>query len=278
MPLTWFAHQVPVFGMKLARPRWFDGVALVFGSMGPDLAYALTGPLGLDGHKAPAAFTFAAPIAMVMAILFRHVIAGQIPRCFPDLGSLRVRSYGVLATKKPAMLITVSSTLLGVGSHVVFDWFTHSGEPVPRWLGYDDLEVSFFGHTEPLASTLQHLGHTVGSFGGLLLLVFIGRRRLLEEWYGVDRVQEVRASRLTRFRSVMWGLMLLGGIGGLGWGWSGDFVERIHRPALGIFAGMVVGAVLVRQLDRPVILTTTDLPDGQRPSPQAGSYGGSPDG
>jgi hypothetical protein len=262
MPVTWFAHQVPVFGMKLARPRWFDGVALVFGSMAPDLAYAFTGPLGLDGHKAPAALTFAAPIAVVMAVVFRHVIAGQIPKCFPDLGALRVRSYGVLAIRRPAVLITVSSALLGTGSHVVMDWFTHSGRPAVRWLGYDDLTVTLFGYTEPLASALQHIGHTFGSLAGLLLLVLIGRRRLLEEWYGVDRVQEARALRPSGLRTAMWGCMALGGVVGLGFGWSGNFVERIHRPALGIFVGMVGGALWVRQLDPPATLTITDRPLG----------------
>jgi hypothetical protein len=164
MPLTWFAHQVPVFGMKLARPRWFDGVALVFGSMAPDLAYAFTGSFGVDAHKAPAAFTIAAPLAVVMALLFRHLIAGQIPRCFPDLGPFGVRSYGVLATRRPAVLVTLSSAVFGTGSHVVMDWFTHSGRPGVRWLGYDDLEVTVFGYSESLASTLQNVGHTFGSF------------------------------------------------------------------------------------------------------------------
>jgi hypothetical protein len=262
MPLTWFAHQVPVFGMKLARPRWFDGVALVFGSMAPDLAYAFTGPLELDGHKAPAAFTFAAPIAVVMAVVFRQVIAGQIPRCFPDLGALRVRSYGVLALRRPALFITVSSAFLGTGSHVVMDWFTHSGQPAVRWLGYDGLQVTLFGYTEPLASVLQNFGHTIGSLAGLLLLVLIGRRRLLEEWYGVDRVREVRARRSSGLRTAMWGFMFLGGIVGCGFGWSGDFVERVQRPAFGIFVGMVVGALCVRQFDPPATLTITDRPVG----------------
>jgi hypothetical protein len=278
MPLTWFAHQVPVFGMKLARPRWFDGVALVFGSMAPDLAYAFTGPLGLDGHKAPAAFTFAAPLAVVMALLFRHVIAGQIPRCFPDLGPFGVRSYGVLATRRPTVLITLSSALLGTGSHVVMDWFTHSGRPAVRWFGYDDLEVTVFGYTETLASTLQNVGHTFGSFAGFLLLVLIGRRRLLEEWYSADRVREARALRPSSLRSAMWACMFFGGIVGFGLGWSGDFVERFERPAVGTFVGMVIGAMWVRRFDPPATLTVTDHAADKHSSPSTRSYGGMSDG
>lgn len=254
MPLTWFAHQVPVFGMKLARPRWFDGVALVFGSMAPDIAYSFTGPLGLDAHKVPSVFTFAAPIAIVMAVLFRCVVAGQIPRCFPDLGPLRVRSYGVLAQRRPPVSITVLSAVLGAGSHVVLDWFTHPGRPAVRWLGYDDVQVSIFGYTEPLASTLQSIGHTFGSLAGLLLLVCIGRRRLLEEWYGIDQVRQIRAEHVAPHRAAMWQLMVVGGFVGCGWGWSGELVERIHRPTVGIFIGMVMGAVWVSRVD--VVVST----------------------
>lgn len=280
MPLTWFAHQVPVLGMKLARPRWFDGAALVFGSMAPDLAYAFTGPLELDGHKAPAAFTFAAPLAVVMAVVFRHVIAGQIPKCFPDLGPLRVRSYGVLATRRPAALITLSSALLGTGSHVVMDWFTHSGQPAVQWLGYDDLQVTIFGYTKSLASTLQDLGHTFGSLAGLLLLVLIGRQRLLEQWYGVERVRAARRLRPSSLRSTigMFTFMFVGGIGGFGFGRPSDFVERIHRPILGVFVGMIVGAMWVRRLDPPPTLTVTSRPAGKRSSLPTRGYGGPPDG
>ena len=278
MPLTWFAHQVPVFGMKLARPRWFDGVALVFGSMAPDLAYAFTGSFGVDAHKAPAAFTIAAPLAVVMALLFRHLIAGQIPRCFPDLGPFGVRSYGVLATRRPAVLVTLSSAVFGTGSHVVMDWFTHSGRPGVRWLGYDDLEVTVFGYSESLASTLQNVGHTFGSFAGLMLLVFIGRRRLLEKWYGVDRVRQTRALRPSSLRSAMWACMFLGGIVGFGLGWSGDVVERFERPAVGTFVGMVIGAMWVRRFDPLATLTVTDRAPDKRLSPPTRGYGELPDG
>lgn len=50
MPLTLFAHQVPTMGLKMARPRWFDGTALCLGSMAPDLGYAVSAYLHVDTH------------------------------------------------------------------------------------------------------------------------------------------------------------------------------------------------------------------------------------
>jgi hypothetical protein len=43
MPLTLPTHPMAVVPLKLWRPSWFDGVALVVGSISPDLAYAADG-------------------------------------------------------------------------------------------------------------------------------------------------------------------------------------------------------------------------------------------
>ncbi|MGD9998128.1 MAG: DUF4184 family protein, partial [Ilumatobacteraceae bacterium] len=43
MPFTWFAHQVPAIGVKLARPAWVDATALCVGSMIPDVMYSFNG-------------------------------------------------------------------------------------------------------------------------------------------------------------------------------------------------------------------------------------------
>lgn len=43
MPMTVPTHPAAVVALKLWRPRWFDGVALVLGAAAPDLAYALDG-------------------------------------------------------------------------------------------------------------------------------------------------------------------------------------------------------------------------------------------
>src|SRR4051812_19906912 len=52
VPLTILAHQAAVLPLKLARPRWFDGTALVIGSMAPDLVFVLHGTnLYTDAHR-----------------------------------------------------------------------------------------------------------------------------------------------------------------------------------------------------------------------------------
>jgi hypothetical protein len=72
--------------------------------------------------------------------------------------------------------------------------------------------------------------------------------------------------------------MFFGGIIGFGLGWSEGFVERVERPAVGTFVGMVIGAMLVRRFDPPATLTVTDRVDDERSSHPTRRYGGPSDG
>ena len=67
MPATLPSHQAAVLGLKLWRPRWFDGVALVVGAAAPDAAYAVTG-LGVDirSHAWHALLWFNLPLTLVL--------------------------------------------------------------------------------------------------------------------------------------------------------------------------------------------------------------------
>lgn len=249
MPLTWFAHQVPVLGMKLARPRWFEATALCIGSMTPDIMYAFSGYLRVDTHRLPAAFVLGVPFATVLAIVVRRVLAPVGPACLPDAGQFRLRSYAVLAARRPHIAVTGMCATLGIGSHIVFDWFTHPGRPGPRWFGYDDMGVTAFGATEPLAGVFQLIGHSFGSLVGLALLAVIGRRRLLDVWYGADAVAAVRVWRPSESQRIaFWSTSACGLFLGALWGLSGDLVELIHRLFVGMTVGAILGAVIVTRV------------------------------
>ena len=53
MPFTFLAHQAPVLPIKARRPDRWDGLALVVGSMAPDLAYVVARDDRhyFDGHR-----------------------------------------------------------------------------------------------------------------------------------------------------------------------------------------------------------------------------------
>ena len=118
----------------------------------------------------------------------------------------------------------------------------------PRLLGYDNVELSIFGHRAGLASWLRYLGHSVGSIVAVALMWHIGRCRLVDEWYGHEVVSEARAFHGTPQQRVAFWLVVGGGLAaGSMWGWHGDQVEQILRAIVAV----AIAAVLVH-LVRPV--------------------------
>ncbi len=247
MPVTWFAHQVPVIGLKLARPRWFDATALCIGSMTPDTMYSFSAYVGIDPHRAPEAFVVGVPLATIVALVVRFVLAPVGPACLPDAGRLRLRSYAVLAKRRPHIVATIVGAALGLGSHIVIDWFTHPGWQGSRWLGYEDLNVTVFGFTESMAQTLQLIGHSFGSVVGVLLLAVIGRNRLLDDWYGRDQVVAARSWRPTTSQlALFWATTFAGFVGGAFWGSGAERIELIERTFVGGMLGSLFAAVVIK--------------------------------
>jgi len=115
VPLTFPTHPVAVLPLKLWRPLWFDGVALVLGSMAPDVAYAFDGsgwPVWPFSHEYAGLFGWCLPITLVGCWLVRRaapVLAAHVP----PLGELR--------PVWPRWWVTVSSALVGAASHLALD-------------------------------------------------------------------------------------------------------------------------------------------------------------
>jgi hypothetical protein len=160
--------------LKLLRPRRFDGVALVVGSMAPDVAYATEG-LGsaAPSHVWHALFWFNLPVTLVLTALVRRAapyVAAHLPRG----GPLALRDYGVLGAVRHRLVVTAYSALLGAFSHLAWDTFTHP-------------HVLFFGGTLPGLPwwrAVEQISELVGSAVTLATAVHIGRGRLLLAWHG----------------------------------------------------------------------------------------------
>ena len=177
MPATFPAHPAAVLPLKLWRPAWFDGVALVVGSMAPDLAYALDGsrlerpfpglpPLWEVAHSLPWFLVWAVPVTVALCPLIRPsaaTLASHLPALPPRdsasrvLAALRRLVSGTLAVLRgyaflgrgPRWYITVSSAGIGALSHVLWDRIA---------LGPLDLASSVLGGIFGLW-LLLHAGH-----------------------------------------------------------------------------------------------------------------------
>jgi hypothetical protein len=245
MPVTLFAHQVPTMGLKMARPTWFDGTALCIGSMTPDLAYSVSGYLGIDTHDWDGLLALDIPLAIVITCIVRWSTASVAAAHLPDLGAFRLWSWRVIHRRQPTWLLTVLCCALGALSHLVLDSFTHPGRLGVRTLGYDDITFQLWGRTEPLASVFQLIGHTFGALVGAWMLLIIGQRHLLERWYSVADVDHARHFRLdARARLVFWSVAGVGAAVGVWWGWRGGLVEGIQRPLVATMVAVMLAALL----------------------------------
>ncbi|MGH1491133.1 MAG: DUF4184 family protein [Acidimicrobiales bacterium] len=199
MPVTFPAHQGLILPVKLRWPRAIDGTALCIGAAAPDLAYPLGPWLNAQSHTAIGLVVWSLPVTLVMATLVRWRAADGVFANMPDLGLLRLRSYRVLGWRRPTALVTATSAVVGSGSHILIDGFTHKGRWGANALGLNDVigTVPIRGvMTE--ARLLQYLGHFGGSVLFILSLILIASTGRLDRWYSTELVVEARQAPSTR--------------------------------------------------------------------------------
>lgn len=145
--------------------------ALVIGSMAPDFPYYLPFQPGLYTHTAPAIVTTDLLLGAVGWALWHGLLAAPAIAAAP--GALRARLAGVplglrhrLAGAR-SVLLTAAALVLGSGTHVLWDEFTHA----LRW-GPEHLPA-LAENWGPLPgySWLQYLSGLVG--GAVLLVWFV---------------------------------------------------------------------------------------------------------
>jgi hypothetical protein len=254
VPATFLSHQAAVLPLKQWRPTWFDGVALVLGSMAPDFAYALQGTVDVDAHRLRGALVFAVPLTVVLSYVLRSRVATVgIPQ-LPDAGPLQLRSWAVIGRGRPRLPVTLCSAFLGVFSHVVWDSFTHRNSRGSTALGLNGNWIHWGGVELSGARTLQAVSHVVGAAVTLTVMARLVHSGYLERHHGAAAVVEVRAGRLRGgARLLFWVAVGAGTIAG--WVWAQDPLIHQHtmiiRVVLGAAAGMAAGAVLASFITPP---------------------------
>jgi hypothetical protein len=185
MPATFPSHAAAVLPLKLWKPEWFDGVALVIGAAAPDLPYEV-------GHHRPP-YTYAhTPLGALATVPATMAAAWLVRWAAPEVAAHSpgfVHDYGVLGSVRHPWWVTASSALIGTASHLAWDHVTHqsiTGTPIgiPR-LGRWALPLH-------LASS------AVGLVAWGAISARIARRRDLVAWHGP-------APKVTRRPAAFWG-------------------------------------------------------------------------
>jgi Domain of unknown function (DUF4184) len=180
--------------------------------MTPDLAYAFPYTFS-RGHSGRGLLTICVPMTLILVFLIRRWVADV---AFAQLGNRwRLSDYRVLATRRPSVIVTLTSTLIGAGSHIFIDAFTHDFRWGARALGWDKTILFHAAHRDfTFARSLQYFGHTIGSLVCIMMLWHIARTERLRVWYNSDTVIGARNFRLSpRGRVAFWATVASGVVG-----------------------------------------------------------------
>jgi len=246
LPFTYLSHQAPVLAVKMRWPAFFDGTAMVAGSMAPDWAYALSDtPLAFDGHSIGGVVAFCVPAAVAAAWVLRRV-APVLFAYVPSAARLPLRQLRALVDRRPPLVVTVASALVGAVSHVGWDLFTHPARWGPQHIAWlRSPSPSLLGRTVTWASALQYAGHVGGALVAVYLLSRILTSGSFRRWYGIAPEPVVDGtSRPPAGALRFWAVVTVGVVAGLAAATIGHpgLPGRIIRLSLGAGLGLVAAS------------------------------------
>lgn len=246
MPFT-LSHPAAI--IPFARQRLVLS-ALVVGSMSPDFLYFINlTPRGQFGHTLAGVFLFCLPLGTLVLWMFHTLMKWPLFSLCPQALQERLMepAQGFAFRSMGRQLLIILSILIGAGTHLLWDCFTHEyGWAVSRlsFLNWSVIEIG--ARSIPVFKLLQHLSTVIG--GGALLYCFL-------HWMWRAPHETVRESLLRPARSKLicgslllvsaislgllsswWKVTHLGYQRGLS-AWLGAFVVGVHS---GLFVELVL--------------------------------------
>lgn len=247
MPVTFLAHQAPVLPIARRWPDRADGVALVVGSMAPDMAYALAGTrFDVWAHAFPALALFCVPVTLVVSWLIVAVMSPVVWDHLPDVGTVHVRDFRGLVRHRFRWGWAALSAQVGALSHVAIDHFTHDWGWFAQHVDWYDAVVvhNVLGRDWTVFRIMQYSGHVVGTSVCVWLLARYGRQRWMAE-----AASQVRPFAVTRrSTTILVSALAIGLAAGGSWvarspGHMATDVMRLSGPC---FAALTLACFVLR--------------------------------
>ncbi len=164
MPFT-PAH--PAIVLPLLRSRYFSATALIIGSISPDFEYFFKMSVSSEySHHLGGLFYFDLPVTLVLGLLFHQIVKKNLIRNLPVF--LQTKFKEVVELDFPAYLkahpvVFIYSALIGAGTHIFWDSFTHNNTFFTNFLPiYKGTYIPYDGVRYPLFYALQHISTAVG--------------------------------------------------------------------------------------------------------------------
>lgn len=167
MPFT-FAHPAIILPFGRIKNLPVSMSALVIGSVTPDFEYFIRMKLtGRYSHSIEGMFLLDLPVGIVIALVFHQLVKGPLVDNLPSYFEsrlLELKRFDFLNYLAKSYHVFIFCLLVGIGSHILWDSFTHSHEYFVDRIAVLQNPVSVFGIlTMPMYRCLQH-GSTIIGF------------------------------------------------------------------------------------------------------------------
>ncbi len=130
MPFT-FAHPAVIVPFKWLPQKWYSWAGLIVGSIVPDFqAFINLGGGKLLSHSWMGVYTYDLPLGLLLVLLFHYVVRNALVANLPSFLRSRFAIYTNIKNEHyftKRYLAIVSSLLIGIYTHLIWDRFTHTG-------------------------------------------------------------------------------------------------------------------------------------------------------
>jgi len=222
MPFT-LAHPAAV--MPLRRLKYLPVLALVVGSMAPDIPYYFPTRFDLavgDTHSLYGSIVRDIPMGMaVLAIVL--LLRGPLTALMTERARwVSLREAERFTSSPLNWLLAIPALVIGAWTHIVWDGFTHPGTWLARRVDALSAPVNLFGvYTGVVSHVLQYASSVVG----LAVIVY---------WYTLAAAESPPDVSSASDRStVRWLLLLLVGAAAIGMGALTVF--KVHHGPLTVY-------------------------------------------
>lgn len=165
MPFT-FSHPAIVFPLTYLPKKWYSLTGLVIGSLTPDFEYFLRMRIKSNySHTLDGFFWFDLPLGLLLAFIFHNIIRNSLFDNLPTFFKSRFsvfRQFDWNEHFKKNWFVVAISILIGAGSHILWDSFTHEHGYFVQTIPTLTNTIELFNRQAPILKILQHSSTIIG--------------------------------------------------------------------------------------------------------------------
>nr|WP_067056800.1 DUF4184 family protein [Mucilaginibacter sp. L294] len=231
MPFT-FSHPAIVLPLNYLPKRWLSLTALVTGSLTPDFEYFIRMKIQSKySHTLPGLFWFDLPLALLLMAIYNLIVKEKLIDNLPVYLNKRLSAFKNNSNPRRGyyLLIVIISILIGAGSHLLWDGFTHPAGYFVEHLPILKQPVYLMQHQFAWYNIIQHISSFVGA---CVIIITIVRLPM-----GIETKKERVAGYWITLVIVMLavtGLRLCGGLS----------LQQVGNVIVTIISGSLIGLVV----------------------------------